>query len=85
MQVSQIEELITEKTTAIMAVHIYGITVDMDPLLAIARRNNLKVIEDAAEVIGKTYKGRPCGSFGDISTFSFTLISILPLEKEEWF
>ena len=71
MQVSQIEELITEKTTAIMAVHIYGITVDMDPLLAIARRYNLKVIEDAAEVIGQTYKGRPCGSFGDISTFSF--------------
>ena len=71
MQVSQVEELITEKTTAIMAVHIYGITVDMDPLLAIARRYNLKVIEDAAEVIGQTYKGRPCGSFGDISTFSF--------------
>jgi perosamine synthetase len=43
----------------------------MDPLLALARQHGLKVIEDAAEVIGQTYRGRPCGSFGDISTFSF--------------
>ena len=71
MRVEDIEALITEKTKAIMAVHIYGLTVDMDPLLEIAKKYNLKVIEDAAEVIGQTYKGRPCGSFGDISTFSF--------------
>ena len=71
MKVEDIEALITEKTKAIMAVHIYGITVDMDPLLETAKKHNLKVIEDAAEVIGQTYKGTPCGSFGDISTFSF--------------
>jgi len=71
MKVEDIEPLITERTKAIMAVHIYGITVDMDPLLNIAERYDLKVIEDAAEVIGQTYKGQPCGSFGDISTLSF--------------
>ena len=71
MKVEDIESLINRKTKAIMAVHIYGLTVDMDPLLGIAKKYNLKVIEDAAEVIGQTYKGKPCGSFGDISTFSF--------------
>jgi perosamine synthetase len=71
MKVEDIEPLITERTKAIMAVHIYGITVDMDPLLEISKRYNLRVIEDAAEVIGQTYKGRPSGSFGDISTLSF--------------
>ena len=71
LKVEDIEPLITERTKAIMAVHIYGITVDMDPLLEIAKKYKLKVIEDAAEVIGQTYKGQPCGSFGDISTLSF--------------
>jgi perosamine synthetase len=71
MKVENIEPLISEQTKAIMAVHIYGLTVDMDPLLEIAERYNLKVIEDAAEVIGQNYKGKPCGSFGDISTLSF--------------
>jgi perosamine synthetase len=71
MKVENIEPLITERTKAIMAVHIYGITVDMDPLLEIAEKYKLKVIEDAAEVIGQNYKGKPCGSFGDISTLSF--------------
>jgi len=71
MKVEDIEPLITERTKAIMAVHIYGITVDMDPLLEIAKKYKLKVIEDSAEVIGQTYKGQPCGSFGDISTLSF--------------
>ena len=71
MKVEDIEPLITERTKAIMAVHIYGIAVDMDPLLEIAKKYKLKVIEDAAEVIGQTYKGQPCGSFGDISTLSF--------------
>ena len=51
--------------------HIYGLTVDMDPVINIARENNLYLIEDASEVIGQTYKGKNCGSFGDISTFSF--------------
>jgi perosamine synthetase len=54
-----------------MAVHIFGLPVDMDPLLALARKHGLKLIEDAAEVIGQTYRGRPCGSFGELSTFSF--------------
>ncbi len=71
MDASRIEARITERTKAIMMVHTYGLPVDVDPVLDIARRHRLKVIEDAAEVIGQRYKGRPCGSFGDISTFSF--------------
>jgi perosamine synthetase len=54
-----------------MVVHIFGLPVDMDPVLDIARRHGLKVLEDAAQMHGQSYKGRPCGSFGDISTFSF--------------
>jgi len=71
MDVAQIEPRITPRTAALMAVHIFGLPVDMDPLLALARRRGLEVIEDAAEVIGQTYRGKPCGSFGDLSTFSF--------------
>jgi perosamine synthetase len=54
-----------------MPVHVYGLPVDMDPLLQLAQAHRLAVIEDAAEMHGQTYKDRPCGSFGDISTFSF--------------
>jgi perosamine synthetase len=71
MDVGQVEAKITSKTKAIMVVHIYGLPVDMDPVLSLAEKHGLKLIEDAAEVIGQTYKGRPCGSFGDLSTFSF--------------
>lgn len=71
MDVVQLQARITARTKAIMAVHIYGLPVDMDPILDLAGRKGLKVIEDAAEMHGQTYKGRPCGSFGDISTFSF--------------
>ncbi|MEP7146749.1 MAG: DegT/DnrJ/EryC1/StrS family aminotransferase [bacterium] len=71
MNVADIGNKITAKTKAIMAVHIYGLPVDMDPLIELAREYNLKIIEDAAEVIGQTYKGKQCGSFGDISIFSF--------------
>jgi perosamine synthetase len=71
MDVSQIEKKITGNTKAIMAVHIYGLPVDMDPVLELAERYNLHIIEDAAEAHGLFYKGRPCGSFGDLSTFSF--------------
>lgn len=71
MDVSAIEEKITLKTKAIMVVHIYGLPVDMDPVLELAKKYGLKVIEDAAEMHGQTYKGKPCGSFGDISIFSF--------------
>jgi perosamine synthetase len=62
---------ITPRTKAIMIVHLYGLPVDMDPVLTLARDHRLKIIEDAAEMHGQTYKGRPCGSFGEISTFSF--------------
>ena len=71
MDVHQIEALITPRTKAIMVVHIYGLPVDMDPVFALAAKHGLKIIEDAAEMHGQTYRGRPCGSLGDISTFSF--------------
>ncbi|HXV17835.1 MAG TPA: DegT/DnrJ/EryC1/StrS family aminotransferase [Gemmatimonadaceae bacterium] len=71
MDVSAVEARITPKTRAIMVVHLYGLPVDMDPILDITKRHNLKLIEDAAEMIGQTYRGKPCGSFGDLSTFSF--------------
>jgi perosamine synthetase len=71
MDVTQIESKITARTKAIMIVHIFGLPVDVAPVLDIAKRHGLKVIEDAAEMHGQTYKGKPCGSFGDISTFSF--------------
>ena len=71
MNVAQIEEKITTHTKAIMVVHIYGLPVDMDPILDLCKKYNLKLIEDAAEMHGQEYKGRPCGNFGDISIFSF--------------
>ena len=71
MNVEQLRNKITKRTKAIMAVHIYGLPVDMDPVLKLADEFNLRIIEDAAEMIGQTYKGRQCGSFGEVSTFSF--------------
>ncbi len=71
MDVSQVEDKISSATKAIMVVHIYGLPVDLDPILNIASRYRLHIIEDSAEAIGQTYNGRPCGGFGDISTFSF--------------
>ena len=71
MDVNQIEARITPKTRTIMVAHIYGLPVDMDPVMSLAQKYGLSVIEDAAEMHGQTYKGRPCGSFGDLSTFSF--------------
>lgn len=71
MKVDEIEAKITDKTKAIMIVHLYGLPVQVDKVLALAKKYNLKIIEDAAEMHGQTYKGKPCGSFGDISTFSF--------------
>jgi len=72
----RLEAAITPRTRAIMAVHIYGLPVDMDPVMEIARRHGLRVIEDAAEQIGQTYRTRagdvrPAGSFGDVATLSF--------------
>jgi perosamine synthetase len=66
-----IEGKITDKTRAIMPVHIYGHATNMDPLIEIAQKYNLLVIEDAAEAIGSKYNGKLCGSLGDISCFSF--------------
>lgn len=71
MRVEDIESKITKSTKAIMVVHIYGLPVDMDPVLVLAKKYNLKIIEDAAEMHGQTYNGKLCGSFGDISIFSF--------------
>lgn len=71
MDVSKIKEKITERTKAIMPVHIYGHPVDMYPVLKIAKKYNLYVIEDFAEAIGSLYKDKKCGSFGDINCTSF--------------
>lgn len=68
---SNLEGLVSPRTKAIMVVHIYGLPVDMDPVLAVAARHGLHIIEDAAEMHGQTYRDKPCGSFGSISTFSF--------------
>lgn len=71
MDVNQIEAKITSKTKAILLVHIYGLPVDMQPVLELCKKYNLLLIEDAAEMHGQTYNGQQCGSFGDISIFSF--------------
>jgi perosamine synthetase len=71
MDVSQIESKINPKTKAIMPVHIYGHPVDMDPVVQIAKKHNLIIIEDAAEVHGAEYKNKKCGSIGHIASFSF--------------
>ena len=62
---------INKKTKAIIITHIYGLPVDMGKILKIAKKKNIKIIEDAAEAIGLRYKNKICGSFGDISIFSF--------------
>jgi dTDP-4-amino-4,6-dideoxygalactose transaminase len=71
MDPAQIERAITPKTKAIVPVHLYGQPADMDPILDIARRRGLKVIEDACQSHGSEYKGRRCGSMGDLGCFSF--------------
>ena len=71
MDISKLENKISNKTKAIIAPHIYGLPIDMQPLLKLAKKYKLKIIEDAAEVLGLNYKNRPCGSFGDVSIFSF--------------
>lgn len=71
IDVSLIEAAITPRTRAILPVHFHGIPVDLDPLYAIAKKYNLRVIEDAAHAIGSHYKGKIIGSFGDTQVFSF--------------
>jgi len=71
MDPNQVEAAITAKTKAIMPVHLFGQMADMDPIMAVARKHNLIVVEDAAQAIGSTYKGRQAGSIGDFGCFSF--------------
>ncbi len=71
MNPEEILKKINSKTKAIIITHIYGFPVDMSRVLKIAKRKKIFIIEDAAEVIGQRYKNRLCGSFGDVSTFSF--------------
>ena len=67
----KVEELITPKTKAIVVVHYAGVACDMDKIMAVAQKHNLKVVEDAAQAIDSYYKGRPLGSIGHLGTFSF--------------
>jgi len=71
MDVSQVQDKITSRTRAIMAVHMYGHPVDMHPLIELAHKHNLLVVEDAAEAHGAEYKGQKVGGLGDLSCFSF--------------
>ena len=71
MNVDEVKKRITNRTKAIMVVHIFGLPVDLDPIIDLAARNGIQIIEDAAEMHGQTYKEHPCGSFGNVSTFSF--------------
>jgi dTDP-4-amino-4,6-dideoxygalactose transaminase len=68
---SKIEAAITDKTKAIMPVHLYGQACDMDPIIEIAKKHNLYIVEDCAQAHGATYKGKKIGSFGDAAGFSF--------------
>jgi len=78
MDPSKIEEKITDRTKAIMPVHVHGLCADMDPINEIARRHGLKVIEDAAQAAGATYKGRSAGVLGDVAGFSLNGSKNLP-------
>jgi dTDP-4-amino-4,6-dideoxygalactose transaminase len=71
IDVSQIERAITQRTKAILPVHLYGQMADMEPIMKLARRYNLVVIEDAAQAHGAEYDGRKAGSLGDLGCFSF--------------
>jgi dTDP-4-amino-4,6-dideoxygalactose transaminase len=71
MDISRLEKAISRRTRAILPVHLYGQAADMDPIVEIARRNELLVIEDAAQAHGAKYRDRPVGSLGDLACFSF--------------
>ena len=71
INIDEIKKKITSRTKAIMIPHIYGFPADMEKIINICKKKKIYLIEDAAEMIGQKYKNIPCGSFGDISTFSF--------------
>lgn len=71
IDISKIEEKITPRTKAIMPVHLFGLMCDMDAIVALAKKYNLFIIEDAAQAHGAEYKGIRAGAFSDIASFSF--------------
>ncbi len=71
IDLNKVEAAITPRTKAIIPVHMCGLPCDMDQLYAIAKKHNLRVVEDAAQAIGSTWKGKRIGSFGDFASFSF--------------
>ena len=71
MDLGLIEKAITARTKAILPVHLFGHPLDMDKIMEIAEKNHLKVIEDCAQAVGASWRGRPVGSFGDVGCFSF--------------
>jgi dTDP-4-amino-4,6-dideoxygalactose transaminase len=77
MDPAALERSITPQTRAVVPTHLYGLPCDMDAIMAIARRHNLRVIEDCAHALGATYDGRPVGTFGDAGFFSFQTLKPL--------
>tara|TARA_Y100000590_G_C15695221_1_gene1004863 strand:+ start:154 stop:1302 length:1149 start_codon:yes stop_codon:yes gene_type:complete len=71
IKIDSLIKKITKKTKAIIITHLYGFPVDMNKILKLSKKKNIKIIEDSAELIGQKYYNKKCGSFGDISTFSF--------------
>lgn len=78
MDPASIESRITERTRAIMPVHIFGLPCDMDPIVSIARKHNLAIVEDACQAWLADYRGRKCGTIGDLGCFSFQESKHLP-------
>src|SRR5439155_7390101 len=72
-----IERVITPNTRALVPTHLYGLPCDMDAVMAIAHKHDLKVIEDCAHALGATYRGKPIGTFGDAAIFSFQTLKPL--------
>ena len=79
---AQIEAKLSERTKAVIAVHIHGMPADMDAILAVAGQHSLKVIEDAAQAHGSRYKGVPCGAMGDVAGFSTQMSKTLTTGSE---
>ena len=71
LKIDDLKKKITKKTKAIMVVHLFGHSADMDPIISIAKKFNLKIIEDCAESLGVQYKGKTVGTIGDLAAFSF--------------